>query len=352
MSKSVNCGNVIIGGGAPVSIQSMTITDTKDIAATVKQIKRLAEEGCEIVRLAVPDRDAARAFGEIKSRVNLPLVADIHFDYEIALQAIRCGADKIRINPGNIGGEDKLKAVADAAKDAGIPIRIGVNAGSLESDILNSKGISAEGLVLSAMRNIELIESFGFDDLVVSIKMSDPAENFRAYKMLAQRTEHPLHIGVTEAGIGESGMICSAVGIGALLLEGIGDTLRVSLTGDPVSEVRIAKKILAAAGVRKEPIKIISCPTCGRTKVNLPEITAKVEEALCEIALRREAAGKEPITVAVMGCEVNGPGEAAAADIGVACGNGCGGIFIKGKQIRTVDEKEIVVKLIEEIEKI
>ncbi len=343
MTKTVNCGTVKIGGNEPVSIQSMTNVDTADIPAAEKQIQRLKAAGCQIVRLAVPDMDSARALKELKKTAGIPLVADIHFDYRLALEAIRFGADKIRINPGNIGTKEKVRQVADAAKAAGIPIRVGVNSGSLEKDILEKNGgPTAEGLAESALRNTELLEDMGFDDIVISLKSSDVKMNHGAYKLVAAQTDHPLHIGVTEAGTVSRGKIKSAAGIGALLLEGIGDTLRVSLTADPVEEVVFAKELLAALGMGSGGIDLVSCPTCARTSVDLESIALKIEEALADMDIEPEKRMK----IAVMGCAVNGPGEAKDADLGVACGEGKGVIFSKGKKIKTVEEHEIAREII------
>ena len=351
MKKSVFCGDVKIGGGAPVSIQSMTNTNTADVNKTLEQIKALEEAGCQIVRLAVPDMDAAHAFSKIKRRADVPLVADIHFDYRLALAAIEAGADKIRINPGNIGAEENVRRVVEAAKKQGIPIRVGVNSGSLEKDILAKYGrVTAEGLAESALRNVALLEKYDFDDIVISLKSSDVKMNFDAYRIVSERSDYPLHIGVTEAGTLARGRVKSAAGIGALLLEGIGDTMRVSLTADPVEEVTFAKELLAAVGLRRDRIEIVSCPTCGRTEVDLQVIADAVEkrvEALQDKGVRN-------LKIAVMGCAVNGPGEAKGADIGVACGKGKGVLFAGGEIIRTVKEEDIadeIIKLAEEYER-
>lgn len=352
--KSVMCGSVRIGGGAPVSIQSMTNTDTHDVAATVGQIKKLMAAGCDIVRVAVPDAAAAAAFGEIKKELpDVPVVADIHFDYRLAVEAIERGADGVRINPGNIGSGDRVRAVVRAAKERGVPIRVGVNSGSLEKDLLGEMGVCAEAAAESALRNVRLVESAGFDDIVISVKCSDTKMTFDAYRIVSERTDHPLHIGVTEAGTYDSALMKSAVGLGGLLMCGIGDTMRVSITGDPVREPEAAMKILQAAGIRKAGINFVSCPTCGRTKVGLAGIAEEVKENLTPVSEAREKAGKRPLTVAVMGCEVNGPGEAAGADIGVACGDGTGLIFIGGEPVRKVDESEIasvLTKMVSEME--
>ena len=351
MKKSVFCGGVKIGGGSPVSIQSMTNTSTSDVDASVDQIKRLEDAGCEIVRLAVPDEDAADAFAKIRRKVQVPLVADIHFDYRLALRAIDAGADKIRINPGNIGSEENVRQVVEKAKKAGIPIRVGVNSGSLEKDILGHYGrVTAEGLAESALRNVALLEKYDFDDIVISLKSSDVKMNFDAYRIVDERSQYPLHIGVTEAGTIGRGKVKSAAGIGALLLCGIGDTMRVSLTADPVEEVIFAKELLAATGIRKDRIEIVSCPTCGRTEVDLQVIAGEIERRV-ELLQDR---GVRDLKIAVMGCAVNGPGEAKGADIGVACGKGKGVIFAGGSILKTVREEEIadeIIKLAEEYEK-
>ena len=351
MKKSVFCGGVRIGGGSPVSIQSMTNTSTSDVDASVDQIKRLEDAGCEIVRLAVPDEDAADAFAEIRRKAQVPLVADIHFDYRLALRAIDAGADKIRINPGNIGSEENVRQVVEKAKKAGIPIRVGVNSGSLEKDILEHYGrVTAEGLAESALRNVALLEKYDFDDIVISLKSSDVKMNFDAYRIVDERSPYPLHIGVTEAGTIGRGKVKSAAGIGALLLCGIGDTMRVSLTADPVEEVIFAKELLAATGIRKDRIEIVSCPTCGRTEVDLQVIAGEIERRV-ELLQDR---GVRDLKIAVMGCAVNGPGEAKGADIGVACGKGKGVIFAGGSILKTVSEEEIadeIIKLAEEYEK-
>lgn len=351
MKKSVFCGDVKIGGGAPVSIQSMTNTNTAAVNKTLEQIKALEEAGCQIVRLAVPDMDAAHAFREIKRRADVPLVADIHFDYKLALAAIEAGADKIRINPGNIGAEENVCRVVEAAKKQGIPIRVGVNSGSLEKDILAKYGrVTAEGLAESALRNVAMLEKYDFDDIVISLKSSDVKMNFDAYKIVSERSDYPLHIGVTEAGTLARGKVKSAAGIGALLLEGIGDTMRVSLTADPVEEVVFAKELLSAVGLRKDRIEIVSCPTCGRTEVDLQVIADAVEKRV-EVLQDK---GVRSLKIAVMGCAVNGPGEARGADIGVACGKGKGVLFAGGEIIRTVKEEDIadeIIKMAEEYER-
>ena len=345
-SRAVFCGKVKIGDGAPISVQSMTNTFTEDVDATAAQIEALADAGADIVRCAVPTIEAAEALAEIKSRgTRVPLVADIHFDHKLALAAIKSGADKIRINPGNIGGTEKLKAVTDAAGAAGIPMRIGVNGGSIENDLKDLyKSRPAEALAESALRNIDIVSSLGFEDIVISIKSSDVIVNTEAHKLLSEKTDFPLHIGITEAGFGRAAVVKSAAGIGALLAMGIGDTIRVSLTGDPIAEISAAKDILRAVNMLPGQITLISCPTCGRCKVDLASICAKTAEALEEIEKNRTA-GK-PIVAALMGCAVNGPGEAAHADLGVACGADGGVYFEKGEQVCPVKYDEIVEKLL------
>ncbi len=346
-TKAVMVGGVQIGGGAPVSIQSMSNIDTRNIKAVINQIDILADAGAQIMRLAVPDMEAADAFGEIKEKSRLPLVADIHFDYRLAIKAMENGADKIRINPGNIGTREEVAKIVAVAKKREIPVRVGVNSGSLQKDILEKNGgVTANGLVASTLRSVKILEDLDFCDIVISLKASDPKMNYDAYTMIAQQTDYPLHIGVTEAGTFESGKIKSAVGIGALLLAGVGDTLRVSLTGDPLNEITVAKEILASSGLRKKAINIVSCPTCGRTKVNLDAIASEVEEKIREIEIKRADEGLSPITLAVMGCEVNGPGEAKSADLGVACGDGSGVLFVKGEIIKKVSEEKISEELI------
>jgi len=357
IKKKIKCGNVDIGGGARISIQSMLKVRAVDIGAAVAQIESLKEAGCDIVRMAVPDMDSAEAFGKIKKEIvsryggmAVPLVADIHFDYRLALAAIRNGADKIRINPGNIGAADKVRAVVEAAKEKGVPIRVGVNSGSLEKDIVEKYGgATAEGLAESALRNIAMLEDMDFEDIVVSVKSSDARINYEAYAMLDKKTVYPMHIGLTESGTLSSGKIKSAVGIGALLLSGIGDTIRVSLTGDPAQEVACAKEILEAAGLSDSGINIISCPTCGRTGADLEKIISELEEKLGPVRKSREKAGEKRISVAVMGCAVNGPGEAKEADIGVACGDGKGVIFVGGEIVATVSADKIADELIKRI---
>jgi len=345
MTRQILVGNVPIGGGAPVSIQSMLNTKTTDVEGSLAQIKKLASAGCQIVRLAVPNREAARGFAEICKESPLPLVADIHFDYQLAILAAEGGAAKIRINPGNIGGEDRVKAVVAACKDKKIPIRIGVNGGSLDKALLEKYGHpTPEALVESAFQHLELLEKEGFYDTCVSMKSSTVPNMVAAARLFRSRCDYPLHIGVTETGPVRQGLIKSAMGIGALLLDGIGDTLRVSLTDDPVEEVYAAKDILKAAGLRKQGVDIISCPTCGRTRIDLIGLVNKVDEALKEC--------QKPITVAVMGCIVNGPGEAREADIGIAGGDGWGMIFEKGLQVEKLPYDELLPALLARIEKL
>ncbi len=343
MTRQILVGNVPIGGGAPVSIQSMLNTKTTDVEGSLAQIRALQTAGCQIVRLAVPNMEAARGFAEICKESRLPLVADIHFDYKLAIAAAEAGAAKIRINPGNIGGEDRVKAVVEVCRDKHIPIRIGVNGGSLEKGLLEKYGHpTAEALVESAFSHLELLEKFGFYDSCVSMKSSTVPTMVEASRLFRSRCDYPLHIGVTETGPVRMGMIKSAMGIGALLLDGIGDTLRVSLTDDPVQEVYAARDILKAAGLRKDGVNIISCPTCGRTRIDLIGLVNRVDEALrdCE----------KPLTVAVMGCVVNGPGEAREADIGIAGGDGWGMIFEKGEQVERLPYEELLPALLRRIE--
>ena len=338
MTKQIHVGGVAVGGGAPVSIQSMTNTRTDDVEATLRQIRALAAAGCDIVRVAVPDMDAARAVGKIKEQCPIPLVVDIHFDYKLALEAIAAGADKVRINPGNIGGEDRVKAVADACRQKNIPIRIGVNGGSLEKPLLAKYGgVCPEAMVESAFGHIKLLNKFDFDDICVSLKSSSVPMTMKACKIMSQESHYPLHIGVTEAGTVRMGTLKSAVGIGGLLALGIGDTMRVSLSADPVEEVYAARDILKAAGIRKEGAELVSCPTCGRTRIDLIALAGEVEERLKGV--------DKPITVAVMGCAVNGPGEASAADCGIAGGVGEGLLFKKGEIIKKVPQDQLVDEL-------
>lgn len=345
MTRQILVGNVPIGGGAPVSIQSMLNTKTTDVGGSLSQIKKLAAAGCQIVRLAVPNREAARGFAEICKESPLPLVADIHFDYQLAILAAEGGASKIRINPGNIGGADRVRAVVEVCKDRHIPIRIGVNGGSLDKALLEKYGHpTPEALVESAFQHLELLEKEGFYDTCVSMKSSTVPNMVAAARLFRSKCDYPLHIGVTETGPVRQGLIKSAMGIGALLLDGIGDTLRVSLTDDPVEEVYAAKDILKAAGLRKEGVDIISCPTCGRTRIDLIGLVNQVDRALKNC--------QKPITVAVMGCIVNGPGEAREADIGIAGGDGWGMIFEKGQQVAKLPYDELLPALLERIEKL
>ncbi len=341
-TKVVNIGDKKIGGGNPLLIQSMTNTPTEDVEATVAQILRLEQAGCEIIRCTVPHMEAARALAEIKKRIHIPLVADIHFDYKMAIAAMENGADKIRINPGNIGGKDKVSAVVSAAKERNIPIRVGVNSGSLERELVEKyHGVTAEGIVESALDKVGIIEDCGYDNLVISIKSSDVMMCVKAHELLAAKTNYPLHVGITESGTVMSGNIKSAVGLGIILNQGIGDTIRVSLTGDPVEEIKSAKLILRTLGIRKGGIEVVSCPTCGRTKIDLIALAAQVEEMVQDIPL--------DIKVAVMGCAVNGPGEAKEADIGIAGGIGEGLLIKKGKIVRKVPEQELLDTLREEL---
>lgn len=337
-SKEIKVGNQRIGGCAPVTIQSMTNTQTHDVPATLAQIRGLATAGCEIVRLAVPDKEAALAIEAIKKDSPLPIVVDIHFDYKLALLCIERGADKVRINPGNIGGEDRVKEVALSCKQKGIPIRIGVNGGSLDKSLLKKYGgVTPEALVESAFSHIKLLNKFDFDDICLSLKSSSVPLTVKAYALMAQASTYPLHLGVTEAGTPHMGTIKSAIGIGGLLAMGIGDTLRVTLTADPIAEIAVAKDILKAVGLRQEGVDLIACPTCGRTKINLIDLAQEVEEKLKSV--------DKNLTVAVMGCVVNGPGEAAAADCGIAGGDGEGLLFAKGKVIKKVPQDQLVEEL-------
>lgn len=343
-TRRILVGEVPVGGGAPVAVQSMTNTYTKDVPSTVAQIGRLEEAGCEIARAAVPDEESATAISEIKKRISIPLIADIHFDYRLAIASAKAGADGLRINPGNIGGRNKVKAVVDCAKDCGIPIRIGVNSGSLEKDLLKKYGTAtAEAMTESALRNIEMVAAFDFDQIKVSIKASDVARTVEAYRLLSTKTDFPLHVGVTEAGTLYSGIVKSSLGIGMLLAEGIGDTIRVSLTRDPVEEIRVGFEILKALGIRQRGPEIISCPTCGRCNIDLFGIVERVETALIS--------NPNPIKIAVMGCVVNGPGEAREADIGVAGGDNSGILFKKGKVVKKFPQEQLVDVLLEEVER-
>ena len=343
-TRKIRIGDIYIGGDAPVAVQSMTNTDTRDVSATVDQIKRLEEAGCDIVRVAVPDSEAAEALKRIRKSIRIPLVADIHFDYRLALASIENGADKIRINPGNIGGTEKVRKVVEAAKARGIPIRIGVNSGSLEKHILAKYGAATpQAMADSAMGHVRMLEDLGFHDIVISLKASNVPVTIESYRLMSAMTDYPLHIGVTEAGTLFSGMVKSAAGIGCLLAEGIGDTLRVSLTGDPVEEVRVGIEILKALDLRRTGVELISCPTCGRTRIDLVKIANEVEKRL--------AGCSKPIKVAVVGCAVNGPGEAREADIGIAGGVGEALLFKKGRIIRKIPQERIVDELLEEIER-
>ena len=346
-TRQVSCGKVKIGGGAPVSVQSMTNTDTRDVTATLAQIDALAQAGADIVRCTVPDMQAAEAFAKIRKESPVPLVADIHFDYRLAIAAMDAGADKIRINPGNIGSEDRVKAVLDRAKKAGIPIRIGVNSGSLEKELIEKYGgVTAEAMCESALKAAAFAQSFGFEDIVVSLKCSDVAMNHKAHKLFAEKSGLPLHIGLTEAGVGEDAKIKSVAALSALLLEGIGDTMRVSLTGDPVQEVLLARKILKACGVRRAGIDLVSCPTCGRTEVDLEAIASNVRDRLAPLSDRLEKEGRF-LRVSVMGCVVNGPGEARSSDFGIACGKGEGVLFAAGKVVKKLPEDQLVSGLLD-----
>ena len=344
MTKMVKIGDRVIGGGNPILIQSMTNTKTEDVAATVAQIRQLTAAGCDIIRCAVPTMEAAEALTEIKKQVTIPVVADIHFDYRLAIAAMEHGADKIRINPGNIGSRERVKAVVDVAKERRIPIRVGVNSGSLEKGLVEKyHGVTAEGIVESAMDKVKLIEDMGYDNLVISIKSSDVMMCVKAHELIAKQTDHPLHVGITEAGTLISGNIKSAIGLGLILNQGIGDTIRVSLTGDPLEEIKSAKLILRTLGLRKGGVEVVSCPTCGRTRIDLIGLANQVETMVSEFPL--------DIKVAVMGCVVNGPGEAKEADIGIAGGDGCAVLFKKGEVLRKIPESEIVTELMKEIEK-
>lgn len=338
MSRVVKVGNLLIGGGNPVVIQSMTNTTTSNVEATVAQIKKLESAGCQMVRMTINNEEAAKAIGEIKKRVNIPLCADIHFDYKLALLAIENGIDKLRINPGNIGSDENIKAVVEKAKEKNIPIRIGVNSGSIEKHILEKYGKpTADGMVESAMYHINLLEKNGFEDIVISLKASNVKMMVDAYRKISKLVDYPLHLGVTEAGTAFQGTVKSAIGIGSLLVDGIGDTIRVSLTEDPVEEIKVAKEILKVLGLIDAGVEIVSCPTCGRTEIDLIGLAKKVEKEF-----ENE---KRKIKIAVMGCVVNGPGEAREADYGVAGGKGVGVLFKKGQVVKKVDESEILIEL-------
>ena len=342
-TREVLIGDRKIGGGNPILIQSMTNTRTEDVQATVEQIHKLEKAGCEIIRCTVPTLEAARAIGEIKKQISIPLVADIHFDYKMAIAAMENGADKIRINPGNIGGEEKVAAVVAVAKERNIPIRVGVNSGSLEKELVNKyHGVTAEGIVESALDKVHMIERLGYENLVISIKSSDVMMCVKAHELLSKETDYPLHVGITESGTIISGNIKSAIGLGLILNQGIGDTIRVSLTGDPVEEIKSAKLILRTLGLRKGGIEVVSCPTCGRTRIDLIGLANQVEKLVADYPL--------DIKVAVMGCAVNGPGEAKEADLGIAGGLSEGLLIKKGEIIRKVPEKELLAALKDELD--
>lgn len=342
-TRQIYIGDKVIGGGNPILIQSMTNTRTEDVEATVDQIHRLEKAGCEIIRCTVPTMEAAKAIGEIKKQISIPLVADIHFDYKMAIAAMENGADKIRINPGNIGGEDKVAAVVNVAKERNIPIRVGVNSGSLERELVEKyHGVTAQGIVESALDKVHMIEKLGYENMVISIKSSDVLMCVKAHELLADQTDYPLHVGITESGTIISGNIKSSIGLGLILHQGIGDTIRVSLTGDPVEEIKSAKLILRTLGLRKGGIEVVSCPTCGRTKIDLIGLANQVENMVAEFPL--------DIKVAVMGCAVNGPGEAKEADIGIAGGIGEGLLIKKGEIVKKVPEEQLLSVLREELE--
>jgi (E)-4-hydroxy-3-methylbut-2-enyl-diphosphate synthase len=342
-TRQISVGSVKIGGDAPISVQSMTKTDTRDIKRTVLQIRRLQEVGCEVVRVAVVDEEAARSIAEIRKRIKIPLIADIHFNHRLALKSLEAGADGLRINPGNIGGRERLKAVVTEAKNRLIPIRIGVNAGSLEKDLLRRfEGATAEAMATSALRTIEWMEDLGFHLIKVSLKASDVLRTVEAYRLFSEKSDYPVHLGVTEAGRGSGAVVKSSIGMGLLLNEGVGDTLRVSLTGDPVEEVRVGYEILRALKIRQRGVEIISCPTCGRCEINLTPLVEKVEKATQRIAAS--------FTLAIMGCVVNGPGEAREADVGIAGGKGVGLLFKKGRVVKKVREKDFAKVLLNEIQ--
>lgn len=344
-TRRIHVGPVAVGGMAPISVQSMTNTHTENAAETIRQIHRLEEAGCEIIRVAVPTLEAAHAISEIKKGITIPLIADIHFDYKLAIEAAKSGADGLRINPGNIGNTDRIKAVVDCAKDHGLPIRIGVNSGSLEQDILDRfNGVTPEAMVESGLRHIALLEDLDFHEIKISLKASDVYRTLTAYRLLSQKVDYPLHVGVTEAGSLYPGIVKSSLGIGMLLAEGIGDTIRVSLTRDPVDEVRVAYEILSALNLRRRGPEIISCPTCGRCNVDLFTMVEQVEEALKK--------SRSPLKIAIMGCVVNGPGEAKEADLGIAGGKGIGILFSKGKVIKKIAESQLVDELLKEIERL
>ncbi|MCK8823510.1 flavodoxin-dependent (E)-4-hydroxy-3-methylbut-2-enyl-diphosphate synthase [Fuchsiella alkaliacetigena] len=343
-SKQVSIGGVKIGGQAPISVQSMTNTDTRDIEATVKQIHSLEEVGCELVRVAIPDLEAANQVAEIKSRIGIPLIADIHFNYKLALRVLELGIDALRINPGNIGSEERVKQIAEAAKEQQAPIRIGVNAGSLEKELLAKYGSpTAEAMVESALKQLRVLEKYGFEEIIISLKASEVLMTKQAYSLIAQKVDYPLHLGITEAGPKWAGTIKSAVGLGSILAEGLGDTIRVSLTGDPVEEVRVGYEILKVLDLRQRGPEIISCPTCGRCEIDLIETAQQVEKAIRDLEIN--------LKVAIMGCVVNGPGEAREADIGIAGGKNVGLLFKDGEVLRKVPGDQLVPALLAEIEK-
>lgn len=344
-TRVINIGKVAIGGNNPIAIQSMCNTKTHDVKATVEQITRLERAGCEIIRVAVPDTAAAKAIADIKKEIHIPIVADIHFDYRLAIASIENGADKIRINPGNIGSYENVKAVVDAAKERNIPIRVGVNSGSLEKDIISRYGhVTAEGIVESALDKVHIIEDAGYDNIVISIKSSDVPMCIKAHELISDATDYPLHIGITESGTVYNGTVKSSVGLGIILYEGIGDTIRVSLTGDPVQEVVCAKRILKTLGLRRGDIEVVSCPTCGRTKIDLIKLAEQVNEMVQDYPL--------DIKVAVMGCVVNGPGEAREADLGIAGGDGEGLLFKKGEILKKLPEEELLGALKSELDQL
>jgi len=343
LTRAVRLGNVVVGGGAPVVVQSMTNTDTRNVASTVAQVKRLEAAGCEVVRVAVPDMEAALALGEIRKQISIPLVADIHFDHRLALEALRQGVDGLRINPGNIGGARKVREVVEAARQRMVPIRIGVNSGSLEKDILEAHGgVTAQAMVESGLRHVRILEDMGYQQIKISLKAPDVRRTCEAYRLMAEVVDYPLHLGITEAGTLLSGAVKSSVGLGILLNEGIGDTIRVSLTGDPVEEVRVAWGILGALGLRRRGVELISCPTCGRTQVDLIPVAEEVERRLLHVDV--------PLQVAVMGCAVNGPGEAREADVGICGGKTHWLLFRKGQVIRKLKPQEAVEVLVKEVE--
>ncbi len=344
-SREIFIGKVGIGGENPITVQSMTNTDTRDVEKTVKQILELEKEGCDLIRVAVPDKEAAESIKKIKQRIKIPIIADIHFDYRLAIDAIKNGVDGLRINPGNIGSKDKVKEVVSACRERQIPIRIGVNSGSISREIIEKyNGVNENSMVYSALEHVRILEDLNYNNIKISLKATDVELTVNAYKKAAEVTDYPLHVGITEAGTPWSGTIKSSIGIGSLLLMGIGDTIRVSLTGDPVEEVRVGKQILRTMGLLKDKIEIISCPTCGRTKIDLISLAYKVEERIGNIS--------KPIKVAIMGCAVNGPGEAREADIGIAGGIGCALIFKKGEIIKKVEEDKLLDELVNEIEKL